>query len=322
MKLLLPTILFLTSCATAISVKDPLPELRDLKDNYCELSKPFYDQNQMAAHACDAIGFTALHGLGCGYVKIAQFESKDIPGRLCRQPGCMCFDNDNDNVGKKGSASGFSKDMGIMAQAYCATVGCSKQMLERINEYGDENKWLVCEASNPKALVSRCQMSAKIIHRWKQLLKKANGEKPTHLPISLTPNMSTDFRAHLAVVPSILAEYGLYGKISPGSVNTIKYQAKREPKNLLYQAMKVRFVGGSQENLAKKLVKFFPKNRLPKTEDYCTHYLYQRDYYKYKEDKDGEKIPYRNKDWLPCKDKSEQMGTDLILAAWVLTEMK
>jgi len=308
--LLTLTILFTVSCGffktEEATSKKHIPELEKLSQRYCELSKPMFEKyGQTTDPYCDAALFTSLHGMGCNYVNPFVFELEDS-GRMCRRPGCSCYDPDKT---KNGADSTFSKDMATGLQLYFSSHD-DKGLADRIQMYGIENNWVVCEADSQTTKLSKCLMSSKIIYRWAEIEKKWNG-KSLHID-GLNLTELTDFPAHLHTV-GIMTEWNLYGKISGNSKQFIKDQVKRDPHNLLFQAMNAAFVTGKREEVAEMLLKRYPNDRLPTTADWCTDYPMQRDY-----KRDG-KI---NADHLPCVKKGKQpkphAGTGLILANWVL----
>lgn len=304
LKLLIFSLLFGCTKDNKTGERPEITELRDRKALYCELSESLYNQWEKTLDPkCDAALFTALHGLACGYVSVTQFESEDEPGKLCRRPGCSCYDNWAE--GQPGSDSGFSKDMATGLQLFLATRP-NPGLAERIVEYGKAEKWVVCSADTAAAKAGKCLMSLNIIKRWGKIAE---------LPVDPSQGSSlipTEFAAHLQIL-SALVDNQVYGGISDSSLGAIKAQAEREPNNLLFQAASSRFTGKpSPFWVAKRLIEKFPAEGLPTTDDYCTPYLYQRD-----EMRDGKVNP----DWLPCPGKKTHSGTDFLLAAWVILDL-
>lgn len=280
-------------------------ELRERDELYCSLSAEDYDQE------CDSALFSSLHALQCSYVDPDDYEY-EFTGKLCRQVGCTCYDNDPRPKGERGSDSGFSKDMATGMQVYFSQYP-EKDFAVRVQEYGIANNWIVCDADTTADLIGKCQMSPKIVYRWAEIERKASeqsvkGPPPDQDDVQLTQNLG--FLAHLDIL-SIVVECNLYGGISDSSVKTIKDQAEREPNNLLYQAMLAKFVTGDEAAVAKKLLSKFPSDRLPTQRDWCSPYLYKRD-----EILPGQTNP--NPDWLPCEGDKNHPGTDYLFASWVL----
>jgi hypothetical protein len=283
--------------------------VKEMKNKYCALSKPYYyEYGYTIEKRCDAALFTSLHGLSCGYVDPTLFEYNKT-GKLCRRPNCTCFDNKQD--GQPQSDSGFSKDMATGMQLYFSTKP-DAGLARRVQNYGNANKWTVCNAETADALLGKCLMPPQIPIRWALIERKANGSKGLRLHDTVKPNENKEYAAHLDIL-SILTQYKLTGYLTESSKKTILYQARREPNNLLYAAMKAKFFGNKEEvdEVAKRLLNKFPKDRLPDTNDWCEQYLWQRD-----EVRSGK----LNDDWLPCPERHKvHTGTDFLMVAWVLS---
>jgi hypothetical protein len=300
MRLLFLVLVVLVACSRSAPEDGSLnvetkAKLKQRMALYCDLSRERYEANFGNVEApgkCDGALFTALHGLSCDYVTVAQFESKDEPGKLCRDGECRCF------YGDYGSSSGFSKDMAVGMQTYLA-YRPDQALAQRVTEYGSANNWVVCDAKDEATKLGRCYMSPKIIDRWAILSGlRLQGQSEDALGIN------TGFQAHLDIV-SVMVDRKLYGGASKLQKYIIKEQAKRVPQNLLFQAMHARYHAPHEaESVAQKLLKHFPADRLPTKSDYCTDYLWQRD--------------YDAKDWLPCAGDEEHSGTDFLTAAWAL----
>lgn len=296
-----------------VTDKKEFPKLVERDGLYCSLSKSKYEAyGNTIEKECDAALFTSLHGLACDYVDPSVFEFEKS-GRLCRRPGCSCYPKVE---GQSSSDSNFSKDMATGMQLYYAAKP-DVDLVKRVQDYGIDNKWTVCQGEDAVTTLSKCVMSPKIIYRWSEIEKKGAEQALEGLAeqpesdesggIQVTGN--TDFRAHLDIL-SILVEESLYSGVSDSSLETIKAQAEREPNNLLFQALLAKFVKGNETEVAELLLKKFPADRLPTTSDWCTGYLFQRDEFR------GGDL---NTDWLPCENRNEiHPGTDYLLASWVL----
>jgi hypothetical protein len=273
-----------------------MEELQWRANEYCELSKPYYDNLRLG---CDGALFTSLHGLLCDYVDLKQFETN---GKLCREETCSCKEQGR-------SKTNFSKDMAVGLQLGLS-VKPNPELVRRVIDYGNSKNWVVCDADDPADLLGRCVMSPKIILRWNNLVTLGlnDGESADGSFVN------KEFPAHLDIV-SIMASAKLYGAISDSERWTLERQVERVPDNLLFQAAHARFAGGDVETAARRLVNAFPEGRLPNTADWCSDYLYQRD--KIRFDESGSE--YLNPDWLPCPDTlKDHYGTDFLFAAWIL----
>lgn len=278
----------------------------------CERSKPIYEsQNKTIEKQCDAALFTSLHGLMCDYVDPSVFELPDT-GKLCRRPGCTCWDNQDAGNGET-SDSGFSKDNAAGVQAYYSAFP-DKALAVRVQDYGVKNNWTVCSAKDAVVLAGKCIMSPKIIYRWAEIEKKASRielegyENEPEEDQSILNLAKVDFKAHVQVV-GIITEMNLYRGISNKSLQVIKDQAAREPNNLIYQAFNAKFIEKNEAEVRDMLLAKFPSDRLPTNEDWCTPYLYQRDEYL---------LGVKNPDWLPCEKKKTHTATEYLVASYIL----
>ena len=276
--------------------------LQERVDFFCAESEALYNANKGNVDEigrCDGPVFTSLHSLICDYATVSQFESKDEPGKLCRDPECRCFYKD------LGSKSGFAKD-GAISMQLALTVHPDPDLVDRIIDYGEENSWVVCDAINEVEKASTCLMSPKIVGRWYdlqgrgRLVAQKTGEGEAI-------GVNTGSEANLDII-SIMGEYKLYGAISPTSKRTIKEQWSRVKINGLFHASYSRFIDNKQaEVAARSLLAKFPSDRLPNSRnDWCEQYLWRRD-----------PAP---KDWDPCPSSPvlDHSATDFLFAAWVL----
>lgn len=290
-----------------------LESLKERDAMVCEKSKPLFDQwGGTVDPNCDAAIFTSLHGLQCSYVNVGIFESQ-MTGKLCRRPGCTCYDNQTN--GTPTSDSGFSKDQAGGLQAFYS-ANPDGPLAVRVQEYGIANDWVVCKAETPADVLGKCLMSPKIVYRWAEIERKAADieleglENQPEQDDNSGPELAlkADFEKHLDIV-SIVTEWQLYDGISDASLKLVEQYAIEEPNNLLFQAMNARFVSGSAEEVAQRLLDKFPSDRLATTDDWCEPYLFQRS-----EFRNGTTNP----DWLPCGGGRPHPGTDYLFASYVL----
>ena len=306
MRLLLFTFLMLTSCATqqneAHFEKDANAKIADKRALYCELSEAKFKERGWAVSECDGLLFSSLRAIGCSG-DVSAFESTVEPGKWYRNPKHDCFIPDK--VGEQqGSDSTISKDMYVGLSAYMAhkkdTDGANRTV-----SYGESRSWIVGEAKDTVTLASKCF----IVPALQNVFRKIAGQN------QLAPNdgdsigVSTGFRAHLDVL-SILVKGKLNGSISNLDIAILKEQAKRQPRNALYQAAKARYDDGDY-NPALEILSdetLFPEKSLPNNhQNYCTDYLFQRE-----ED---------DSDWKPCPQDqySTHDGVDLIFASSIIS---
>lgn len=299
--------ILLVSCNGSRDNKPHAPEMTERlaalsakRDLYCELSKPFYEQNLWVTGKCDGLLWTALHSLACGYGGVEQFESKDEPGRWYRNPEHDCFPN--------GSASDISKDMLQGLLLHMAKTK-NKPMMERTLAYCEAHPVskvadVACkmgEAKDYETEVSRTYWPITSVQILKDMIEY-RGAKLT------TTQEKTGFPAHLEFLGFQIKAL-VYGGINDGELKTLKAHADRVQRNSLFNGG--YFLFSKNESYLERAVSFledkshWPDDRLPsKRENHCASYLFQR-----------EDEP---KDWQPCDDDEELNGTDFAYAVATL----
>jgi hypothetical protein len=275
------------------------------KQLYCELSKPAYEKVGYVHGRCDGLLFTALRGIGCGDVDIGTFQNAE--GRWYRDPEHDCFIADRPQV-ENGSDSSISKDMMVGAMNY---LWWSKDLpkIDATIKYGKANNWVMGDAVDFETTSSKCLLSPGLVSLLFDMQENLSlgsisntSQRTDVIPIN------TGFRAHLDVL-HILLSGSVFGALTDSEVETLKKQAKRQPRNALFQAAYHLYTDGDQTIATELLMdeSHFPNDKLPTNHDnHCTEYLYQRD--------------DEPKDWSPCADGKleEYSGTDLAFAVSII----
>ncbi len=302
-------LIFLTACRHGNN-EEQLPgdgnaEIKAKLSSYCEKSKAQFLARKWAVDECDGLLFTALRGIACGDIDIFAFESAIEPGQWYRNPKKDCYVADQVN---NGSDSTISKDMYIGLTAYLL-FSKDSQALRRTIEYGQAHNWIVGEAKDNETLLSKCFITPSLV----DLIQDAAGSLgsgPAGLRIFTDiVGVATGFRAHLDVL-AIMLRGKIHGHIDAFDIAVLKEQAKRQPNNALFQAVKARYDDADYSASAALLLdeKHWPSDRLPNNhQEHCSNYIYQRD-----DDPS---------DWSPCPDASlvEFDGTDFLFAASIVT---
>ena len=312
----------MVSCSTLTKDNEPRHATHDEKliqvllkrERYCDLSKKMYERDGYVNGKCDSLLFTALHSIGCGYVSLSQFESKEEPGRYFRSPTHDCFiPPDTDN----GSKSTLSRDMvlGLLLNFW------HEQDLDGITRFLNfsiANDWDFCggDAISSGVRRARCIASPTIkatVYEVAVALGHAcNTTCKTARKVPQVWNPHEDgFRAHLLNL-HILLRGVVMGAINDNQVEQLEYQARTNPKNALYSATYHLFTDGDMAGAMSSLLdtNYFPIETLPTSKNYCAEYLFQRD--QFLEDT-------LDFDWLPCPEESIiHSGTDFIFAASIV----
>jgi len=204
-----------------------------------------------------------------------------------------------------GANSTISKDMilGLMNNLWYTK---NLAAVDRTIEYGKSHSWIMGEAKDEATVASKCALSPGLISNLYDMQSKLNGSGLNITAPSSEDDavgVNTGFRAHLDVLHVIFSG-SLYGAINDIQISTLKNQAKRMPRNAMYQAAKSAYDGGDQSAAVSLLMdeKRFPADRLPTSAEFCSDYLWTDD-----------DTP---KDWEPCPDgKTIYEGLDFIIAA-------
>ena len=305
MRLLL-LIPLLTSCASTGNEghieKSPNEKLSEKRKLYCELAASRVAERGYAVSECDGLLFTSLHSISCDGPGVDRFESEVEPGRFFRDPSHSCFDPSQ--VGEQGSDSTISKDMLIGLTAY-AVAARKPEIIKRALDYGAANNWIVGDAKDPLTLASKCIITPSL----RSLMQTAAGMELTDIQSDDgMVGIATGYEAHLQVL-AILIKGKAKGSISHLDLAILKEQAKRQPRNAMFQAAQARYNDGDFSKVYELLndEQLFPAKQLPNNhQNYCTDYLWQRDD---NEDNWGK---------CPVEDFKEKDGTDLIFAAAII----
>jgi len=271
------------------------PTITEQKELYCKLSRPAYDKNGYVHSRCDGSGFTSLYSLGCPDVDLYIFDDN---GKLYRSPNHDCFVNGKSNGAKAES----SRDMYLMRMIAAHEHG-DLDFMERMIEFGEESHWIMCDGVD-KIAQTRCIMSYDLIKLSYAIRDKLRGES-----VALDENeaftaipLNTGYQAHLEVI-KLWLKGRVYGAVTKYELNRLKRYAQREDKNALFNAIFHRYSDGDMSK-AIELISRYPKSRLPRSSDWCTEYLWQRD--------------QQSHSWKPCNENKQHSGTDFIFSWYVI----
>lgn len=109
------------------------------------------------------------------------------------------------------------------------------------------------------------------------------------------------YQAHLQAL-HILLRFELYGTVNQNALNVLKVYRNNNPENPLFQYAISRLTDNDQTKAVDLLLKetYFPNDRLPTNEQYCTDWLFERDF---------------GSDWKPCADEAQHSGGELVFLA-------
>jgi len=286
-----------------------LPELQAKVSLYRGMQQERLDTLGWALPKCDSLLFTSLCKVAGGCQKANILMARDEAGAWHRNWQRDCWQTG-------GSASTISKDM-LMGLAYYAAFGSEKQtgcqVARQILDYGSSHNWVM---GQPASQIGRVLMTPTLIQVYADIEQSLcpDGQRL----LSVQPSSVDDildsvlvrrgFEAHLQVLRiTLVAE--LKGGATALDLEVLRRLAERESENALFQAAYHKFHDGIQTTSERLLLDAarFPTDHLPDSNNYCTHYLWQRDM-----DEGGQANP----DWLPCSEGLWD-GIDFLFAAWM-----
>ncbi len=245
---------------------------------------------------CDGLGFLALCKTAGGCEKANFFDGEQEAGKWQRNKEHNCQETGR-------SKTSISKDMLMMSWVY-ALFGMEKATasayFERLESYGKKHDWVMGYPSETLDDLGRVYMTPSMTWTLYSILESFGKVIPDEKSLATAPN---DYHAHLRLL-DIMIQGKLKGGIDVIQMADLTELHDRDPKNALYQAAFHRFKDGEMAEVADILLdeKLFPKDALPTSDNYCTHYLWQRD---------------QGADWLPCDEKNTHDGIDWLFAYWL-----
>ena len=267
-------------------------------------------------------------------------------------------------ISPKDAPTPISKDMfnGIMTCLYIYGLenrDDAREIAEQVISFGRSNKylstWSFCTDDdkikykiNTIDFLGRCVMTPGAVKDFFRLAiwlgwKCDIGCKITMATSPDIPNDGKGYSRHLFMWGT-WRNGKLEGGVNDLSLAQLKAAAEDEPNNALYQAIYATYSNGDMTKTGDALINkiLYPREHLPTTENYCTHYLLQRDekrlenlevingcikYYDSNSKQrmkicsndyvDGGQITkyVYNDDWLPCDDDKLKTAEDWIAAS-------
>lgn len=268
---------------------DPHEALRAKYELYLGLAAGQLDAAGFVAPKCDSLLFSSLAGVA-GLRQIPVVAAERSPGEWHRHPSFTCYPNE--------SKSTISKDMFVGLFHYLWKTK-NVDAMRRINTYGSEHNWFMGEAVDFETKVSRTLLSLPMISLLQSMIGMSLVENSED-GIGVKPG----FEGHLHVLRLYLDAL-VHGATSSSDLSTLESYTRSYPRNALYNAIYHRYSDGEFTTAVSVLMdeSLFPADRLPTSQNYCTHYLWQRD---------------PDEDWLPCDEGLTHSGVDFLYAASII----
>jgi len=256
MKLLL-TLFLLLSCSNPGS-KDPSPNLLTQLKERTELYKELGPTGFIYTDHCDSLLFSALNAVACNE-RIDIRDAEGEPGEWFRRPAKDCFPDH--------SKSTISRDMLLGVILYAVHFN-EPDILDDLWEYGSSNNWVMGEG-----LLDRTLFTPTMIAILAEARYKLSGVDVAARHLGQTYDSTPGYRSHLSILKMVIKSK-LEGLSSWDKRNLRKLKEKN-PTNPLIQAMYAKHIGGDYTAALVHLLKDFPVDRLPTTDDWCSEWRTQ-----------------------------------------------
>ena len=226
------------------------------------------------------------------------------------------------------SKTPISRDM-VIGLMFCLINRPSSEalpILEKLISFGRSNFWDLCgdaEEYNISAgyRLGRCQMNDAVLSTIFEMAKlkgfDCDAGCKTITSIDITNILSGEnkeaYVRHLYSI-HVYIRAKIMGFARTVAVKSVESHFEKEYNNGIYGAVSAKYGSVHPDKVYHLLLNedYFPNKRLPTSEEFCTHYLYQRDQFG---------VDY--KDWVPCTEGTEYEvydGVDFLLASKIILE--
>lgn len=267
-------------------------EVTKKRDHYLILSEKLMDKygSNESTFKCDTLLFDALGVIGGQRVNLGFFFDGK---RWFRTIGRDCMETGN-------SKSDISKDM-LKGVTLAILNANDRNFMQKTVDYLRSSDWFAGDAINHKVRVSRCFISPPQRAEMCEVLAKLGGSDLKHLraiPVCVSKNQ-TNFRQHLEALTILICHF-TRGKISRSMLSAIKHYIERYPDNAVWAFLHDIYVSGNLKHTMKILKdeRYFPRNRLPTSDDRKAKYLWERDLNEYQPDDSAVKKVYPGTDLI------------------------
>lgn len=281
-------LIFLLACST-FKPKSSSNKV-DIESNYISMIKEVQDENGfIETKHCDSLLFSALIGVHPEVdVNLEAAEVRE--GEWLRRPTNYpeCFE-------AGASRSTISRDM-LLGVIWWATVNKDLGMLERMWEYGSSNAWVMGNNVHTVMNFNMITLLAKAIY-------KLGGKD--HLPRRsyLVFGDCEGYVCHLSALQIALVGE-IEGSIRGSHADYIINISDRNPGNILFQALRAKYVDHNFIKVYALISSKYPTDRLPNTSDWCESWPVQR------EDTDS--------NLRPCRMEKIHSGGELLFTLWLI----
>lgn len=246
---------------------------------------------------CDGLLYNSL-AAAAGIPGINIEAAKDATGQWFRTPSKNCYPDV--------SPSTISRDM-FWGLSYWIFVNYRADIINEIIDYGRKRQnqigsWVMGQGDITRITI-RANMQATLY--WLRYRLTGIDNRQKYLPQYWTTS-TKGYATHLEFLHMFM--YGLTtGAIDERGYRVMAEHLRRQPQNALFAAIMSRFGANTIDQALSTLFneRLFPKDRLPTNNNYCTDYIFARDYAAH--------------DWLPCQQHEDYVrGIDFIFASAIL----
>jgi hypothetical protein len=286
-----PLLVALAACGTNSPTVSSNPDLSSKYQAY----KSMYTPTQFG---CDSTLFSGLVGSVPGITVDLPAARKD--GVWTRNPDIDCY---TEGLSK----SSFSRDM-FVGVLWWSVANKRLDVLEDVYQYCEQQTQFPlggCFIGQGSVSDPRHWMSPNLVDTLAESIVYLGGENHFVARGLYSGESDVDgFQAHLSVL-HVLLRGKIQNSLSDRQLRILKSQAERQPQNALFQAAYHKYSDGDQSAAIQILMNpaLFPNDSLPSTSNYCTEWLWQRDF-------------SNEKDWTPCPEQAKlHSGGDFLFAA-------
>lgn len=278
-------IMFIAACGhgkdEAVDHVSSLDSLHTKKAFYLELMHEQQDKDGWLDFECDALLFNGM--VYSSGLSVNVDKARDSNGQWYRTPSKDCYD-----LGK--SASDISKDS-LVGLMWGLHLQSRVDDLSALYTWGDAHDWVMGRGPIDRTY---------FLPQFQNTLRVLIGKKPNIPELAVDP--LKDHQRHIEVLNWTLRGEKS-GSISDDQLGVISDLFKLQPSNALFSYAFHRFSDGDQAPTI-ELLKRFPDERLPTSEDWCGRWLWERD--------------ERSEHWKPCEDSSIHSGGDFTFIVTLL----
>lgn len=249
---------------------------------------------------CDGLLYNSIASIS-GVENIDIEMAKDHNNKWYRTPRQNCY-----LTGQSGSS--ISRDM-FLGLFWWIYQNQRLDLIKEIIDYGRDHKnvlgfWVMGDGDITRTGI-RTNLQA-TAHELRYRLGGADHDA-RKLPQFWTKE-TKGYATHLQFLHIFLRGM-LREKISEKAFEVMKHHVKYQPNNALFDIMYNMYVNNNFDNALSVLLdnKLFPENSLPTNKNYCTDYLWSRD--------------FDNEDWKPCNRNHDYVrGIDFIFASSLILQ--